>query len=60
MNEGGRVATPTSFSIFDSYDMKSLGFKFGHDIFSGFKKPRLISKKCYNAHSYRIWPHCEN
>ena len=22
--EGGRVATPTSFSIFDSYDMKSL------------------------------------
>ena len=24
MREGGRVATPTSFSIFDSYDMKSL------------------------------------
>ena len=23
-NEGGRVATPTSFLIFDSYDMKSL------------------------------------
>ena len=23
-NEGGRVATPTNFSIFDSYDMKSL------------------------------------
>ena len=22
--EGGRVATPTSFLIFDSYDMKSL------------------------------------
>ena len=24
MREGGRVATPTSFSIFDFYDMKSL------------------------------------
>ena len=23
-NERGRVATPTGFSIFDSYDMKSL------------------------------------
>ena len=32
-----RQATPTSFSIFDSYDMKSLWFKFGHDIFTGFK-----------------------
>jgi hypothetical protein len=39
--EGGRVNTPTSFSIFDSYDMKSLGFKFGHDIFAGFKMARL-------------------
>ena len=28
-NEGGRVATPTSFSIFDSYNMKCLWFKFG-------------------------------
>ena len=37
MKEGGRVATPTSFSIFDSYDMKSVWFKFGHDIFTGFK-----------------------
>ena len=36
-NEGGRVATPTSISIFDSYDMKSLWIKFGHDIFTGFK-----------------------
>ena len=40
-NEEGRFATPTSFSIFDSYDMKSLGFKFGRDIFTGFKRPRL-------------------
>jgi hypothetical protein len=37
----GRVATPTSISIFDSYDIKSLWFKFGHDIFTGFKMPRL-------------------
>ena len=36
-NEEGRVATPTSISIFDSYDMKILWCKFGHDIFSGFK-----------------------
>ena len=35
-NEGGRVAAPTSFSIFDSYDMKSLRFKFGHGIITGF------------------------
>jgi hypothetical protein len=34
-NEGGRVHT--SFSIFESDDMKSLLLKFGHDIFSGFK-----------------------
>ena len=40
-NEGGRVATPTSFSIFDSYDMKSLWFKFGHDIFTAFKVARV-------------------
>ena len=32
---GGNPATPTSFSLFDSYDMKSLWFKFGHDIFAG-------------------------
>ena len=37
-NEGGRVATPTRFSIFDSYkaldsyDMKCLWFEFGHNI----------------------------
>jgi hypothetical protein len=33
----GRVATLTSFLIFDSYDMKSLLLKFGHGIFSGLK-----------------------
>ena len=31
----------TSFSIFDFYDMKGLWFKFGHDIFAGFKMPGL-------------------
>ena len=35
--EGGRGVSPTSNSIFNSYDMKSLGFDFGHDIFIGFK-----------------------
>ena len=40
MREGGRVATPTRISIFDSYDMKSLWFKFG-DIFNGFKLESL-------------------
>ena len=29
-NEGGVGATPTSISIFDSYVMKTLWFKFGH------------------------------
>ena len=36
-NEWGKGVFPTSISIFDSYDMKSLGFKLGHDIFTGFK-----------------------
>ena len=36
-NEGGRVATPTSFLLFDSYDMKSLWGEFGYEIFTGFK-----------------------
>ena len=37
IEKGG--ATPTSISIFDSYYMKTLWFKFGHYIFSGFKMP---------------------
>ena len=41
MREGGRVATPTRVSIFDYFDMNSLWFKFGYDIFAGFKMPRL-------------------
>ena len=32
-NDRGRIATLTSFSIFDSYDMKSLLFEFGHDTY---------------------------
>jgi hypothetical protein len=36
-NESERIATLTSFSIFDFLDMKSLQLKFGRDIFSGFK-----------------------
>ena len=40
-NDGGRGAIPTSFSIFDSYDKNSLRFRFGQDIFAGFKMPKL-------------------
>ena len=36
-SEGGRVATPTSFSIFDSYDMKTLRFRLGHENFTCFQ-----------------------
>ena len=35
--EKGRVATPIRFSLFHSYDMKSLRFQFDHDIFISFK-----------------------
>ena len=38
----GREALPTSISIFDSYDMKTLWSEFGHDIFTGFKMPTLV------------------
>ena len=40
-NERGRGATPTSISIFDSYDIKTLLFEFGNDIFTDFKMPTL-------------------
>ena len=40
-NEKGRGATPTSISIFDSYDIKALWFEFGNDIFTGFEMPTL-------------------
>jgi hypothetical protein len=40
-NERGRRATPTSISKFDSFDIKTLGLEFGHDIFTGFKMPTL-------------------
>ena len=41
-NEIGRFATPTSCSIFDSYDTKSLLFKFGHHL--GILRPVKISQ----------------
>ena len=40
-NEKGREVTPTSISIFDSYDINTLWFEFGNDIFIGFKMPTL-------------------
>ena len=45
-NEGGRVAAPTSFSIFDSYDMKSSRFKVGHGILTGFKNGKALKMGC--------------
>ena len=51
--EGGREATPTSISIFDSYGMKIFWFEFGYYIFAGFKMPRLQSwNACFSAISY--------
>ena len=44
VNEGGKVersnATPTKLFDVDSYDLKSMSFKFGNDIFIGFEMPR--------------------
>ena len=48
-NVEGREATPTSISIIDSYDMETLWFKFGHDIFTGFKLPRLLTWRSSTA-----------
>ena len=39
-NEEGMGAIST-ISIFDSYDMNTVWFKFGHDIFNDLKIPRL-------------------
>ena len=38
-NKGGTGATSISILIFNSYNMKTLEFEFGHDIFIGFKMP---------------------
>ena len=40
-NGGGMGAKTTSISIFDSYDIKTYKFEFGHDVFTGFKMPTL-------------------
>ena len=62
-NEGGRVATPTSFSIFDSCGIKSLWFKFGHDIFlyllqngKSFKLGCHFMKWNWRLLSLKSWP----
>ena len=43
VHEGGRVgrssATPTKLFSVDSYDLKSMSFKFGNDIFITFEMP---------------------
>jgi hypothetical protein len=44
VHEGGKVgrssATPTKLFSVDSYDLKSMSFKFCNDIFSGLEMPR--------------------
>ena len=44
-HEGGKVersnATPFQLFSVDSYDLKSMSFKFGNDIFIIFEMPRL-------------------
>ncbi len=45
VHEGGKVgrssATPTKLFSVDSYDLKSISFKFGNDIFITFEMPRV-------------------
>ena len=45
VHEGGKVetsnATPTKLFSVDFYDLKSLSFKFGNDIFITFEIPRV-------------------
>ena len=44
VHEGGKVgrnnATPTKLFSVDSYDLKSMSFKFGNDILITFEMPR--------------------
>ena len=46
VQEGGKVvrsnATPTNLFSIDSYDLKSMSFKFGNDIFINFEMPRSL------------------
>ena len=62
VHEGGKVgrsdATITIFFSVDSYDPKSMSFKFGNDIFITFEMPRSsftmifwkIAFRCYSVH----------
>ena len=49
VHEGGKVkrsnATPTKFFAVDSYDLKSLSFKFGIDNFITFGMPRVSYRR---------------
>ena len=46
VHEGGKVgrskATPTKLFSVDSYDLKSMPFKFGNDIFITFENAKVI------------------
>ena len=49
VHEGRKVgrsdATPTNFFSVDSYDLKSLSFKFGNDVFITFEIPRVSYRR---------------
>ena len=49
VHEGGKVgrsgAPPTNFFSVDSYDLKSLSFKFGNDNLISFEMPRVAYKR---------------
>ena len=49
VHEGGKVgrnnATPTKFFSVDSYDLKSMSFKFGNDIFIAFEMPGVACSR---------------
>ena len=42
MKEGGRKATPTDFSPFNSFDIKRVSSKFGQEIFKSIKILKLV------------------
>ena len=49
VHEGRKVrssnATPTNFFSIDSYDLKSLSFKFGNDTYITFEMPRVSYRR---------------
>jgi hypothetical protein len=46
---GRSSADPTKLFSVDSYDLKSMSFKFGNDIFVTFEMPRYFGKSHFDA-----------